>query len=388
MVAGRRGCLARVATTDPRGRRVPVAAHRRRPRDARGDRRLGRGGGGVRRRRGFHHLPLHLRAAPGARRVEDRAVAQLGSPYQRGARLLPDEVCRRHRGGGQRIATRSVRILGGRRHGDDRLHGHRGLDEAEHVPRRSAVAQGAARPQRHRRERDGRTRWHGRHGAGRRVRRVRAAGGGRLRVGSVEEAIDRAAIETGLSGVVRIDRDRESFAKAYGFAHRGYRVQNTVDTRFGIASGTKGFTALAVMSLVEDGTLSLETTARSILGEDLPLIEDAVMVEHLLGHRSGVGDYYDEDIDRPITDHVMTVPVHELATIESDLSVLDGFPMKFPPGERFSYCNGGYVVLALIAERSSGVPFHDLVLERVCRPAGLPDSAFLRMDEPAERVAT
>ena len=203
-----------------------------------------------------------------------------------------------------------------------------------------------------------------------------------------EERIHRAATQTGLSGVVRIDRDGETFAKAYGLAHRGYRVPNTVDTRFGIASGTKGFTALTVMSLVEDGTLSLETTARSILGTDLPLIDDAVTVEHLLGHRSGIGDYFDEDTDEPITDHVPSVPVYDLATIEGHLPVLDGYPMKFPPGERFSYCNGGYVVLALIAERSSGVPFHDLVLERVCRPAGLVDSAFLRMDEPAGRMAS
>jgi CubicO group peptidase (beta-lactamase class C family) len=203
-----------------------------------------------------------------------------------------------------------------------------------------------------------------------------------------EETLDRVATETGFSGVIRIDRDGRSFARAYGFAHRGHRVPNTVDTRFGLASGTKGFTALTVMSLVEDGTLRLETTARSILGDDLPLIDDAVTVEQLLAHRSGIGDYFDEEIDRPITDHVLTVPVHELATIEGHLPALDGYPMKFAPGERFSYCNGGYVVLALIAERTSRVPFHDLVLERVCRPAGLADTEFVRMDEPAERTAT
>ena len=202
-----------------------------------------------------------------------------------------------------------------------------------------------------------------------------------------EETLDLVATETGFSGVVRIDRDGETFARAYGFAHRGHRVPNAIDTRFGLASGTKGFTALTVMSLVEEGTLGLDTTARSILESDLPLIDDAVTVEQLLMHRSGIGDYFDEEIDRPITDHVTTVPVHELATIEGHLPVLDGFPMKFPPGERFSYCNGGYVVLALIAERSSGVPYHDLVLERVCRPGGLVDTAFLRMDEPSERVA-
>ena len=131
-------------------------------------------------------------------------------------------------------------------------------------------------------------------------------------------------------------------------------------------------TALAVVSLIEDGALRLTTTARSVLGGDLPLIDDDVTVEQLLAHRSGIGDYFDEDAGDEITDYVMTVPVHELATTEQYLAVLDGHPTKFAPDERFSYCNGGYVVLALIAERVSGVPFHDLVRERVCAPPACP----------------
>ena len=63
----------------------------------------------------------------------------------------------------------------------------------------------------------------------------------------------------------------------------------------------------------------------------------------------------------------MPVPVHELATTEEYLAVLDGHATAFPPGERFAYNNGGYVVLALIAERASGVPFHELVRRRVVR---------------------
>jgi CubicO group peptidase (beta-lactamase class C family) len=78
---------------------------------------------------------------------------------------------------------------------------------------------------------------------------------------------------------------------------------------------------------------------------------------------------------------VLPVPVHELATTEQFLAVLDGYPPKFTAGERFSYCNGGFVVLALVAERASGVPFHDLVAARVCEPAGMRDTAFLRSDE-------
>ena len=122
---------------------------------------------------------------------------------------------------------------------------------------------------------------------------------------ALENELDALAAETGFSGVVRIDRgDEIVLAKAYGLAHRGYGIPNELDTRFAIASGTKGLTALAVMSLVEDGTLALSTTARSLLGDDLPLVGDDVTVEHLLAHRSGIGDYFDEEVEtrhRPTT---------------------------------------------------------------------------------------
>ena len=200
--------------------------------------------------------------------------------------------------------------------------------------------------------------------------------------------LDALALKTGFSGVVRIDQsDRIELARAYGLAHRGFGIPNAVDTRFGLASGAKGFTALAVVSLIEEGVLELWTPARSVLGGDLPLIDDGVTVEHLLSHRSGIGDYLDEEAGFEVEEYVMPVPVHELATIEDYLAVLDGHSSKFAPGEQFAYCNAGYVVLALIAERASGMPFHELVEQRVCRRAGLTDTAFLRSDELAARTA-
>jgi CubicO group peptidase (beta-lactamase class C family) len=205
---------------------------------------------------------------------------------------------------------------------------------------------------------------------------------------ALEQAVDAVAAANGFSGVVRVDRgDDVELASAYGLAHRGYGIANTVDTQFGIASGTKGLTAVAIASLVEDGSLDLSATARSVLGRDLPLIGDDVTIEHLLSHRSGIGDYLDEEADHDVADYLMPVPVHELATTEQYLAVLDGHGTKFPPGERFAYCNGGYVVLALIAERVSGVPFHELLRQRVCAPAGMADSEFLRSDELPGRAA-
>ena len=205
---------------------------------------------------------------------------------------------------------------------------------------------------------------------------------------SVAAQIDALAHEQNFSGVVAVDRDNgPSLARAYGFAHRALQIPNTVETRFATASATKGMTALAVVSLIEAGVLAMATTARSVLGKDLPLIDDRVTVEQLLAHRSGIGDYFDED-ELDITDYVLPVPVHQLANAEDYLKVLDGFPTTFPPGEQFRYNNGGYVVLAVIAERASGVPYHDLVAERVFAPAGMVDSGFFRYDSLPARTAT
>ena len=199
---------------------------------------------------------------------------------------------------------------------------------------------------------------------------------------SLEHDLDALAADQEFSGVVRVDRAGEiQLAKAYGWAHRGWEIPNQVDTRFGIASGSKGFTALAVISLIEDGLFDLSTTARSFLGSDLPLIHDDVTIEHLLSHRSGIGDYLDEDAGYDLNDYMMPIPVQDLVNTEDFVAVLDGFPMKSTPGEMFSYCNGGFVVLALIAERASGVPFHDLVDQRVLEPAAMTDTEFLRSDQ-------
>lgn len=196
------------------------------------------------------------------------------------------------------------------------------------------------------------------------------------------ESLDDAIAAGPFTGVLTVDvGDRRTLERCEGFANRALEAAHTPGTRIGAASGSKGFTALMIMRLVEDGVLGLGDRVRPILGDDLPLIDDAVTVEHLLTHTSGIGDYLDEDGDGEIDDYVFTVPLHLLAETEGFLPALDGFPQKSPPGTRFSYCNGGYVVLALIAERASGRLFHELVQTEVCDRAELTGSAFLRSDD-------
>ncbi|SFS17696.1 CubicO group peptidase, beta-lactamase class C family [Microbacterium sp. cf046] len=201
-----------------------------------------------------------------------------------------------------------------------------------------------------------------------------------------EAALDAAAAKESFTGVVTVDvGDERRFVRTDGFAHRALRVPHAPSTRIAIASGGKTFTALAVLRLVEQGILALDTRARSILGTDLPLIDDTVTIEQLLTHTSGIGDYIDEEADWDAADYVLPVAVHLLGETEAFVPVVDGYPQAFAPGSRFTYCNGGFIVLAIIAERASGREYHDLVEEEVCARAGLEKTSFLRSDElPAD----
>ncbi len=190
-----------------------------------------------------------------------------------------------------------------------------------------------------------------------------------------------ALVADGFAGTVRLDVGHETVLRAgFGLADRSRGLPMTPTTRLGMASGSKTLTALAVLSLVDEGVLSLTDTARSRLGDDLPLVADDVTIEQLLSHRSGIGDYLDEDSDVDLGDYPMPISVHLLDHVEAFVPLLDDHPTKFPAGTDFSYCNGAFVVLALIAERVSATPFPLLVQERVCVPGGLHATGYPRSD--------
>lgn len=213
-------------------------------------------------------------------------------------------------------------------------------------------------------------------------------GAGEL-AGAVEDALTRDPDAAGAGVLVRVDVPGAApWVLAHGTADRAHRIPVDERTVFGTASVAKGVTALTVMRLVEDGALQLSMPARALLGADLPLVDDAVTVEHLLSHRSGIGDYLDEDQWDDVTAHVLPVPTHTLGTIDAHLPLLDGHPQRHEPGRAFAYNNSGFVLLALLAERAAGTPFHDLADGLVLRPAGTTVAGFLRSDTPAVDAAS
>ncbi len=190
--------------------------------------------------------------------------------------------------------------------------------------------------------------------------------------------LNTAAEELRFTGAVRVDDAGTVTELAFGLADRAHELPNTPQTQFGLASGSKTFTALAVLSLVAEETMSLDDSVRRWLGDDLPQVDDAVTIQQLLSHTSGVGEYLDDDAEPD--EYLVPGSAHTYLSPEDFVPLLD-VPMLSGPGEKFAYSNGGFVILGLAAQRASGVRYQDLVRQRVIQAAGLTQTDFLRSDE-------
>lgn len=200
--------------------------------------------------------------------------------------------------------------------------------------------------------------------------------------------LQELAEQHAFSGAVRIRVGGETILEfAAGFADRANDRRNTLQTRFGVASVTKGLTALTAMALIEDGEVQLDTPVRAVLGTDLAAIDDHVTVGQLLAHRSGIGDYLDEEVLGDIDDYVFAErSAHTLAGPNDYLDLLAPHAQRTVPGEHFAYNNSGFVVLSIVIERLTG-SFHRAVQDRVLDPAGMMSSGFFRSDALPPDVA-
>ncbi len=196
------------------------------------------------------------------------------------------------------------------------------------------------------------------------------------------------ASEKGFSGAVGIYCNGEPLLEfASGDADRSNGRPNTPNTRFGIASGTKGFTALTILRLIDQGKLALDTRVAELFS-GASWIDPLATIEELLSHRSGVFDYFDEELIEDFDSFTVSVPWFRLEKPADYLPLFSGESPKFQRGERYSYSNGGYVILARVAEICGGAAFPDLVASEVLAVAGTERSGFFRFDRLPDGCAS
>ena len=174
------------------------------------------------------------------------------------------------------------------------------------------------------------------------------------------------------SGAVLVAQDgKEIFSTGAGLASIEYAVPNTPTTKFVIASLSKQFTAAAILKLESEGKLSVND-AISKHWPDYPKPQgDQVTIHHLLTHSSGIPSLYRRDGIPEITDGKCDpIAYKDLIALFKDRE------LQFTPGTKYRYSNSGYMVLAGLIEKISGMKYEDYLRQKLFEPAAMSDSGF------------
>ncbi len=158
-------------------------------------------------------------------------------------------------------------------------------------------------------------------------------------------------------------------SKGYGMANIELSAANTQQTKFRIGSLTKQFTATAIVLLQERGKLNVQDS----ICKYVPQCSSAwqpITIHHVLTHTSGIPD-------------VSRFPEFETLALSptSAESIIEHFknkPLESKPGEKFSYNNGGYVLLGYIVERASGKSYEAFLRENIFEPLKMTNSGVDR----------
>lgn len=171
-------------------------------------------------------------------------------------------------------------------------------------------------------------------------------------------------------GILTIwDKGTLTYEYAAGLGDIDKKSQRRVIDAFDIASVTKEFTAFAILKLIEDNKLSLETKLERFF-PNLPNA-DKVTIYHLLTHTHGLPDFtYHEDYD-----------ASQPMEIETALDTLSKMEPEFLPGTQYEYGNTSFRILGLISPLITGQAHNDFVRENLFKPAGMTESGFVSSEK-------
>lgn len=177
-------------------------------------------------------------------------------------------------------------------------------------------------------------------------------------------------------GIVR--GDQLIYAKGFGLANLEQQVPNTPATIFYMCSLSKQFTGYAVARLVNEGKIKPDEDIRTYLPWMSDFHGKKITVYNLLHHTSGIRDdiglsqYYGLDISGVLTQE------HALRILKQQ------YTLNFNPGEKFSYANSNYVLLAEIVKNVTGKSFREYTDSVIFQPLGMTHSTFI--DQPTALI--
>ena len=172
-----------------------------------------------------------------------------------------------------------------------------------------------------------------------------------------------------------------AYVKTAGVRDVATKAPVTEDTRFRIASMTKGFTAMSILKLRDAGKLQLDDPVAKYIPElaaiNYPTKDSPVItIRMLLTHSEGFPE------DNPWGDR-------QLAQTNETISawMKAGIPFSRSPGIAYEYSNFGFAILGQIVERVSGMPYKTYVMENILKPLGMTSTTYDVESIPKDKIA-
>lgn len=163
----------------------------------------------------------------------------------------------------------------------------------------------------------------------------------------------------GFRGAARLDLE-DAVLLDSGYGRDAGETAIEPSTAFQIASITKTFTSAVALTLVDGGTLSLDDRLSDLV-DNAPPAWSRITIHHLLTHTSGLPHWEGvPDLDK----------FHPCERADL-IAQIASAPLRFEPGERWSYSSLGFILLAHVAETASRHPWASLIADRLLRPLGL-----------------
>ena len=179
---------------------------------------------------------------------------------------------------------------------------------------------------------------------------------GREALGATIDTFLTRAAAYGLSGAVVVARDGDVvLRKGYGSADRARGALVTSETPFFIGSLAKQFTAAATLRLAADGRLTLDDTLGAYFPE-APQEKRAITIRQLLAHTSGLP-------------YLPSAGLFGRGSRDSVMQEMLAEPLAFAPGSRYEYSTPGYILLAGVIERASGLTYEQYMRRCSIAPA-------------------
>ena len=195
--------------------------------------------------------------------------------------------------------------------------------------------------------------------------------------------------DSNFRGNIYIIKDNEIlYENVTGFADLANEVQNSLETKFASASAGKVFVAVAILQLIEQGKMQFEDTLGTLLDMNLGQIDKDVTVRQLLTHTSGVPDYFDESVMEEYEELWIDYPNYKIRRNNDLFPLFMNKPMMYSKGEKFQYNNSGYVLLASIIEKVTGMYFDEYLQKNVFDVCDMTSTGYYELDRLPAKCAS